>query len=86
LRASDESERATISTTTLVPILGARTLAQLDDNLCVLGLTLAADQFARLDAVSEVAAGFPHELLGSERFGAMIRGGVDIDGPARTVA
>ena len=47
------------------PVLGARTPAQLDDNLGALDLTLAADQLARLDALSAVPLGFPHETLAS---------------------
>lgn len=45
------------------PIIGARTLAQLEDNLRALDVRLDASQWARLDAVSRVELGFPHDLL-----------------------
>lgn len=46
-----------------IPILGARKLAQLRDNLASIEFELTADQVARLDAVSAVSLGFPQEFL-----------------------
>lgn len=45
------------------PIVGARGLAQLDDNLGALQVTLDPGQQARLDEVSAIELGFPHEAL-----------------------
>ena len=45
------------------PIIGARTLAQLEDNLGALEVTLTADQRARLEEASDIELGFPHEFL-----------------------
>ena len=45
------------------PIMGARTLAQLEDNLGALDVTLTADQRARLEEASDIELGFPHEFL-----------------------
>lgn len=45
------------------PVLGARTPAQLEDNLGALGVEFTTDQIERLDAVSAVPLGFPHEML-----------------------
>jgi aryl-alcohol dehydrogenase-like predicted oxidoreductase len=45
------------------PILGVRTLAQLEDNLGALDVEFTADQLAALDAASAVPLGFPHEFL-----------------------
>ncbi|MEV0839996.1 aldo/keto reductase [Actinocatenispora sera] len=45
------------------PILGVRTLAQLEDNLGALDIEFTADQLAALDAASSVPLGFPHEFL-----------------------
>jgi aryl-alcohol dehydrogenase-like predicted oxidoreductase len=45
------------------PIVGARSLAQLDDNLGALQVKLDPRQQARLDGVSAVELGFPHEAL-----------------------
>lgn len=45
------------------PIVGARTLAHLNDGLKALDIHLSADQSARLDHVSAVTLGYPHDLL-----------------------
>ncbi|WP_068076621.1 aldo/keto reductase [Novosphingobium lentum] len=45
------------------PIIGARTMAQLDDNLAALDLTLDAEALAALDAVSKPTLNFPAEFL-----------------------
>jgi aryl-alcohol dehydrogenase-like predicted oxidoreductase len=47
----------------IAPVLGARTLAQITDNLAAADLALDADVAARLDDVSEVGLGYPHEFL-----------------------
>jgi aryl-alcohol dehydrogenase-like predicted oxidoreductase len=46
-----------------LPILGARTLAQLKDNMGSLEFDLSADQIAKLDTVSAIAPGFPGNFL-----------------------
>lgn len=45
-------------------LVGARTLAQLKDNLGALEIELDTGQRARLDEVSAVDPGFPHDILG----------------------
>jgi aryl-alcohol dehydrogenase-like predicted oxidoreductase len=45
------------------PIIGARTLAQLKDNLRSLEVSFSAEQVARLEAASRIDLGFPHTLL-----------------------
>jgi aryl-alcohol dehydrogenase-like predicted oxidoreductase len=55
------------------PIIGARTLAQLNDNLGVVDLELPADAIATLEAAAPFAPGFPNEFIDSTRawvFGA----------------
>lgn len=47
------------------PVIGARTVAQLEDNLGALDVALTPDQRARLDAASAVPLGFPHDMLAS---------------------
>jgi aryl-alcohol dehydrogenase-like predicted oxidoreductase len=47
----------------IVPLVGAKTLAQLEDNLGCLEFTLEAEQKERLDEVSRIELGFPHEFL-----------------------
>lgn len=44
-------------------IVGARTLAQLDDNLGALAVSLSHEQRSRLEAASAFELGFPHEFL-----------------------
>jgi aryl-alcohol dehydrogenase-like predicted oxidoreductase len=47
----------------IIPILGARTVAQLNDNLGALKVTLSASDLAELDTASAVPLGFPHDFL-----------------------
>jgi aryl-alcohol dehydrogenase-like predicted oxidoreductase len=47
----------------VIPILGVRTLDQLQDLLGTLELELAVEQLTRLDEVSRIELGFPYELL-----------------------
>jgi aryl-alcohol dehydrogenase-like predicted oxidoreductase len=47
----------------VAPIVGARTLAQLEDNLGVFDVALDSKQQARLAEASAVDLGFPHETL-----------------------
>ena len=56
-------EKAKRSTTALIPILGSRTREQLDSTLGALAVELDAGQMARLDEVSDVPKGVPHETL-----------------------
>lgn len=45
------------------PIIGARTLQQLEDNLGALDVGFTADQRARLEEASDIELGFPHDFL-----------------------
>ena len=60
------------------PILGARTFAQLEDNLGALAVTFSDDQIARLAAVSRIDLGFPHEFLASDATMRTMFGGVNV--------
>ncbi len=60
------------------PILGARTLDQLDSNLIALGVELSREQMNRLDAASEAAPVFPHSFLPNTRH--VMQGGTRING------
>jgi diketogulonate reductase-like aldo/keto reductase len=44
-------------------IIGAKTVAQLDDNLAATSLALSADEMAKLDAVSALPAEYPGWML-----------------------
>ena len=46
----------------VIPIIGARKLSQLQDNLASFDLTLSADQLKTLDEASRIELGFPHDL------------------------
>jgi aryl-alcohol dehydrogenase-like predicted oxidoreductase len=50
----------------LIPILGARRLSQLQDNMACLEFRLSDAQMQRLNAVSKIDLGFPYEMLGQE--------------------
>jgi len=52
----------------MIPILGARTRSQLEDNLGVLEWALSPEQFKRLDEVSAIEMGFPHNFLEGNRY------------------
>ena len=60
------------------PVLGARTFAQLEENLGALDVTLSAEQVARLDAVSAIDLGFPHAMLASDHIRVQTRGELTI--------
>ncbi|HZU52319.1 MAG TPA: aldo/keto reductase [Holophagaceae bacterium] len=62
------------------PILGARTLPQLEANLKALPLALSAAQMARLDEASAPSAIFPHGFLANTK--ATMQGGASVDGVA----
>jgi aryl-alcohol dehydrogenase-like predicted oxidoreductase len=49
------------------PIVGARRLDQLADNLASAGLALPADAVRTLDEVSAIELGFPHDFIASTR-------------------
>jgi aryl-alcohol dehydrogenase-like predicted oxidoreductase len=53
--------RAALAPTALVPIVGPRTPAQLDEYLQSLDLHLDDDQYARLEKISAVSLGTPHD-------------------------
>lgn len=59
-----------------IPLLGARTLAQFEEHPASLGLTLDADQIARLDAASAIDLGYPHDFLARDNIRASVSGGM----------
>jgi aryl-alcohol dehydrogenase-like predicted oxidoreductase len=67
--------RAARSTTSLIPLIGANNLAQLDSNLAALEVRLTDKQVERLDRVSAVPLGFSHEALGPFVYGLRIAAG-----------
>ncbi|WP_040789565.1 aldo/keto reductase [Nocardia paucivorans] len=65
------------------PIIGARTAAQLEDNLGALEVEFAEEQLARLDAASAVDLGFPHEFLRRPMSRQVVFGDLKIEGATR---
>ncbi|TYB54158.1 aldo/keto reductase [Nonomuraea sp. PA05] len=61
------------------PIVGARTLAQLQDNLGALDVRFTGEQRATLDEVSRVDLGFPHEFLRRPMPRSVIMGEVTLE-------
>jgi aryl-alcohol dehydrogenase-like predicted oxidoreductase len=47
----------------IIPILGPKSVAQLEDNLAATQIRLTSEQLRRLETASAVALGFPHEML-----------------------
>jgi aryl-alcohol dehydrogenase-like predicted oxidoreductase len=58
----------------IIPIIGARSVEQLDDALGCLEFELTDEQVARLDAVAPIDLGFPHSFLGSDHVKGLIFG------------
>jgi aryl-alcohol dehydrogenase-like predicted oxidoreductase len=50
----------------IVPLIGARTVEQLAENLGCLEFSLSEEHKVRLDEVSAIEAGFPHDMLGPQ--------------------
>ncbi len=59
----------------IVPILGARSVGQLEENLGAMGVRLTSDQLDRLDRASAIEPGFPTDFLESDFVREMMYGG-----------
>jgi aryl-alcohol dehydrogenase-like predicted oxidoreductase len=60
----------------VIPIIGARKLAQLQDNLASFDLTLSSDQVKKLDEASWIEPGFPYNLYAKELPRTFMYGGL----------
>ena len=71
-----------------LPIVGPRTLAQLESNLAAAKVRLSPEQITRLDEVSAIPRGYPYTVLDDPRIQDLITGGkVDrIDASVEPVA
>ena len=63
-------------TVPVIPIIGARRIAQLEDNLASLTLHLTPEQVAALDAASSIEMGFPHDFYALEMVSQFTHGGM----------
>lgn len=68
-------QQAAPGTAPYIPIIGARTVAQLADNLAAVDFTLPPEHIARLNAASAIALGFPHDFLASDGVREVVSGG-----------
>jgi aryl-alcohol dehydrogenase-like predicted oxidoreductase len=59
----------------IIPIIGARKETQIEDNLACLESELTSEQMQRLNEVSKIELGFPHDFLNSEMIKDIIYGG-----------
>ncbi|MCZ8191271.1 MAG: aldo/keto reductase [Microcystis sp. LE19-338.1B] len=60
----------------VIPIIGARRLSHLQDNLACVDFNLTGEQLQRLDNISAISLGFPQELLASQFVRDILLGGV----------
>jgi aryl-alcohol dehydrogenase-like predicted oxidoreductase len=60
----------------VIPIIGARRISQLQDNLASLELTLTADQVSALNEASAIEMGFPHDFYENEMVKTFVYGGL----------
>ncbi|GAA2616223.1 aldo/keto reductase [Streptomyces axinellae] len=63
------------------PVIGARTPAQLEDNLGALEVDLTAAQLARLDEAGAIPLGIPHDLLAGDFGRTLTRGDLKVEVP-----
>lgn len=59
----------------VIPIVGARRVSQLEDNLASLELQLTSEQVAALDEASAIDMGFPHDFYENEMVKTIAYGG-----------
>lgn len=60
----------------VIPIIGARKLSQVEDNLRSVEVTFSVEQLRRLDQASAVSLGFPHDFLALDSVRTIVYGGM----------
>jgi aryl-alcohol dehydrogenase-like predicted oxidoreductase len=60
----------------VIPIIGARKLSQLQDNLASFELTLSAEQLKTLDEASRIELGFPQDFYAKDLVRGLVYGGM----------
>ena len=60
----------------VIPIIGARKINQLEDNIASLTVSLTPEQVALLDEASKIELGFPHDLYQRDMVRAFVYGGL----------
>ena len=59
----------------IIPIIGAKNLVQINDNLVCMEFVLSDDRIQRLNEVSKIELGFPHDFLSTDAIRNIIYGG-----------
>lgn len=59
----------------VIPIVGARKLSQLEDNLGALQFALSSEHLKQLDEASKIELGFPHDFLQRDTVRGFVYGG-----------
>jgi len=59
----------------VIPLLGARKLSQIENNLGCLDFELTAEHMQKLNDVSQIELGFPHDFLNSDEVKGLVYGG-----------
>ena len=59
----------------VIPIIGVRTVEQVEDNVGCLEHPLSDDHLKRLDEISRIESGFPHHLRERDYFKEILYGG-----------
>ncbi len=79
---------AWVSAKGVLPVIGPRTRPQLEDNLASAALKLSEEHIRRLDEITAISLGYPHDLTGSVAQRAIMTGNrwAQIDFPKKTVA
>jgi len=60
----------------VIPIIGARKLSQLNDNMASVDLSLFAEQLTTLDKASRIDLGFPQTMFAKDLVRAPMFGGM----------
>jgi diketogulonate reductase-like aldo/keto reductase len=60
----------------IIPVIGSRKESEIKDNLACLEFVLSNDQMQRLNEISKIELGFPHDFLNSEMIKEIIYGGM----------
>jgi len=60
----------------IIPIVGARTVSQIEDSLGCVNFTIPDEQMQRLDEVSKIEPGFPHDFLKQDFVLDLVFGGM----------
>ena len=63
-------------TVPVIPIIGAKKISQLEDNIKSLELKFSEEQLKRLDVASAISPGFPHDFLASKMIRTFAFGGM----------